>query len=181
MAHDDPTQRFYKLIWPHRAAVLRLAQFLMSNQAEGEDLAQETLLKAFKAMDTLHNTQGVRAWLMTILRRTRIDRARLASSAEVSFEQLDMDLAGPEISAGEPLDAAAVAADPDAVLNAFSDAAVIKALRTLPQEIRWTLLLVDVEGLDQNEAATILDVPTGTIKSRLHRGRNMLRAVLQPP
>jgi RNA polymerase sigma-70 factor (ECF subfamily) len=70
--------------------------------------------------------------------------------------------------------------EPEAILQAFSDQQVIDALRTLPEEIRWALLLVDVEGLEHAEAATILNVPVGTIKSRAHRGRAMLREVLTP-
>ena len=57
---------------------------------------------------------------------------------------------------------------------------MIDALKSLPEEIRWTLLLVDVEGWDQQDAAGLLDVPVGTIKSRAHRGRLMMRDVLRP-
>jgi len=57
---------------------------------------------------------------------------------------------------------------------------MIDALQRLPEEIRWTLLLVDVEGVDQADAAELLDVPVGTIKSRAHRGRAMLRDRLAP-
>jgi RNA polymerase sigma-70 factor (ECF subfamily) len=79
--------------------------------------------------------------------------------------------------AGDP---EAAWSNPESVLNAFSDQQVIDALRALPEEIRLTLLLVDVEGLDQRDAAGILDVPVGTIKSRAHRGRAMLRESLLP-
>jgi RNA polymerase sigma-70 factor (ECF subfamily) len=65
-------------------------------------------------------------------------------------------------------------------LNEFSDAEVIKALQHLPEEIRWTLLLVTVEEMDQADAAGVLGVPVGTVKSRLHRGRMMLRQALLP-
>ena len=66
------------------------------------------------------------------------------------------------------------------LLEQFSDAEMIDALSRLPEEIRWTLLLVDVEGMDHKEAAGVLDVPVGTIKSRAHRGRMMLRDKLLP-
>ncbi len=65
-------------------------------------------------------------------------------------------------------------------MAAFTDAQVIEALWALPEEIRWTLLLVDVEQLDVREAAEVLEVPVGTIKSRSHRGRRMLRERLLP-
>jgi RNA polymerase sigma-70 factor (ECF subfamily) len=60
----------------------------------------------------------------------------------------------------------------------MSDQTIIEALRQLPQEIRWTILLSYVEELDEADAASILEVPVGTIKSRLHRGRQMLRRLL---
>ena len=77
-------------------------------------------------------------------------------------------------------DQAALWERPDVALAAFSDQQVIDALQRLPEEIRLTLLLVDVEGLDHADAASILDVPEGTIKSRAHRGRGMLREALLP-
>jgi RNA polymerase sigma-70 factor, ECF subfamily len=66
------------------------------------------------------------------------------------------------------------------LLEAFSDAQVIEALLELPEEMRWTLLLVDVEGLSLSEAAQVMAVPEGTVKSRCHRGRSLLRATLLP-
>jgi RNA polymerase sigma-70 factor (ECF subfamily) len=67
---------------------------------------------------------------------------------------------------------------PESLLELFSDPQMIDALRELPEEIRWTLLLVDVQELDHAQAAEILDVPVGTIKSRAHRGRAMLKSKL---
>lgn len=69
-------------------------------------------------------------------------------------------------------------ADAAALLEQFADVEVIKALQALPEEMRWTLLLVDVEGLDFATAAEILNVPVGTVKSRAHRGRAMLKEKL---
>ena len=65
--------------------------------------------------------------------------------------------------------------EPEMILEGFEDAEVIAALKELPDEIRWTLLLVDVEDMDHREAARVLEVPEGTIKSRAFRGRGMLR------
>jgi len=69
--------------------------------------------------------------------------------------------------------------DADAMLQQFSDQSVIDALRELPDDMRWTLLLVDVEGLDIAEAATVLEVAPGTVKSRCHRARALLKTRLQ--
>ena len=164
-------------VWPHAAVVLRTAQFLCHDEAEADDLAQEVMLKAFRHLDQLREGSDTKAWLMTIVRNTRVDRVRSGANhqRDVSLEQL----------AGDPSATAEGTSDstwkqPEAVLQEFSDRQIIAALTELPEEIRWTLLLVDVEGLDQAEAAKILDVPVGTVKSRAHRGRGMLREALTP-
>lgn len=172
------TRRFYQFVWPHRADVLRVAQFLCRNRATGEDLAQETLLKAFRAIDRLEAGSNVRAWLHSILRNTWLDRLR-ATSAHRESSLSDLN---DEPAAVVPEDAPCMEAsdDPQAALEGFSDQEVIDALQALPAEIRWTLLLLDVEGLSIQEAAGVLEIPTGTIKSRAHRGRAMLREKLLP-
>jgi RNA polymerase sigma-70 factor (ECF subfamily) len=170
-------ERFYAEIWPHAATVLRTAQFLCHDAAEADDLAQEVMLKAFKNLSQFRPGTDVKAWLMTILRNTRTDRLRAQAShrRDVSLDQLATELqASPELPPDEPWN------EPEAVLQEFSDQQVIHALKELPEEIRWTLLLVDVGGMDQAQAAEILDVPVGTVKSRAHRGRGMLREALTP-
>ena len=175
---QDATKRFYAEVWPHAATVLRTARYLTHDQAEADDLSQEVMLKAFRSLEQLQAGTDAKAWLMTILRHTRIDRIRAAAShgRDVSLEDL-----GSEPAATAAGDAGGdVWSEPEAVLQEFSDQQVIEALKKLPEEIRWTLLLVDVEGMDQADAATILGVPVGTIKSRAHRGRAMLREALTP-
>ena len=173
----DANARFYAEVWPHAAVVLRTAQFLSHNETEADDLAQEVMLKAFRHLDQLREGSDSKAWLMTILRNTRIDRIRSKAGhgRDVSLEHLPIEPPAPaETSPGNTWE------EPEAVLQEFSDRQIITALKELPEEIRWTLLLVDVEGMDQVEAATILDVPVGTVKSRAHRGRRMLREALTP-
>jgi RNA polymerase sigma-70 factor, ECF subfamily len=177
---EEATRRFYDLVWPMLATVLRTARILTGNDADAEDLAQETLLKAFKAIGQFREGTDVRAWLLAILRNARVDRLRsaAASAATVSLDALDLD--PPDRPGQETEDWQAITEDPERVLNDFSDAEVIDALQHLPEEIRWTMLLVMVEGMDQAEAAGVLGVPVGTVKSRLHRGRTMLRQALLP-
>lgn len=178
MENEQAKRRFYELVWPQMPAVLRAAHVLCGgNTADAEDLAQETMLKSFRALDSFRPGTDMKAWLLTILRNARIDRLRSAPSA-VSLEDLTAEPAGrPECP---QIERSAVQQDPDTVLNGFSDRQMIEALGNLPEEIRWTLLLVDVEGMGQQEAAEVLQVPSGTIKSRSHRGRAMLREVLLP-
>ncbi len=159
--------------------MLRAAQIQTGNTTEAEDLAQETLLKAFKAIGNFKAGTNAKAWLLKILRNTRIDRLRTSagSARHVSLEKLSIDPATPDV---------VQEADPSAwnkpaeMLAEFADAEVIKALSEISEDLRWTLLLVDVEGVDHQQAAEILEVPVGTVKSRVHRGHAALRLALLP-
>ena len=173
MTDSDRTAGFYQLVWPHAALVLRVARILTHSDADAEDLSQETMLKAFRGLDSLHDAGGVKHWLLTILRNCRIDRAR-AREPELSYEAAELEPEAP------PESDHVHSTDPGELLESFSDQEMIHALRRLPEEIRWTLLLVDVEGLNDAHAARLLAVPVGTIKSRLHRGRRMLYQSLRP-
>ena len=177
MEQSQQTRKFYQHVWPFRADVFRVAKFLSRNPITAEDLSQETLLKAFRNIDRLKPGPGVKAWLLQILRNTWVDqtRARASHPQEVSLRELhDGPLDDGQSAETFTLD------DPRAMLEAFSDQQMIDALQDLPEEIRWTMLLLYVEGLTLEEAAESLEVPTGTVKSRAHRGRQMLRAKLIP-
>ncbi len=167
-------RQFYDLVWPQADMVLRYARVLSGSASDAEDLAQESLLKAYRAIDQFKPGTEIRAWLITILRHTHIDwvRKRATQHGTVSLDSLAYDPQGAE--------SAAVVMPQDweqeqTLLQQFGDAAIIDAMQRLPTEIRWTLLLVDVEGLDLKEAAEVTDVPLGTVKSRCHRGREMLK------
>lgn len=180
MTNDQATERFYQFVWPLAATLLRTAQVLTGSLTEADDLAQETMLKAFRAIESFRAGTDAKAWLMTILRNTRIDRIRAcaASANNVSLDALPFE---PAVESAAPKPGTEQAWErPKELLNAFGDRDIIDALQRLPEDIRWTLLLLDVEGLDQQEAAKVLDVPVGTVKSRAHRGRAMLREALLP-
>lgn len=171
----NDVQRFERLVVPWLPLLLRTARYITHNEQDGSDAVQETLLKAMQGLDNLRADADVRSWLLTILRRTCIDRFRsVKRRPEISLEAANMD---------DPADDATRSAgvydaqweNPEELMAQFEDEAVGEAMQALPQDIRWTLLLVDVERLDQAEAADILEVPLGTIKSRAHRGRQMLR------
>lgn len=183
---DRENQRFYTLIWPHAAAVLRTARFLSRESSEADDLAQETMLKAFRAMDRLTDESNIKAWLITILRNTRIDRLRSPAARRIgSLDDLTQD---PPASAAAsqadpldwrgPLDPAGL--KPRELMEQLSDPQIIEAMKDLPEDIRWTLMLVDVEGIDHADVAGILEIPVGTVKSRVHRGHRMLHEALLP-
>lgn len=174
-ADDNAMERFERLAWPMLPVVLRAAKFLTRRDDQAEDLAQETMIKAMRAMDRFVDGSDMKAWLMTILRRTHIDRLRAEKRRE-PMQSLATDV---EDRNDSPAATAGVHdsewTEPEQLMNRLDDQTLVDAMKRLPDEIRWTLLLVDVEQMDQQEAAEILDVPVGTIKSRSHRGRAMLR------
>ena len=172
---DAQADRFRRLAWPMMPVVLRTAQCLTRREADAEDLTQETMVKAMRAIDTYQDDTDMRAWLLTILRRTHIDRMRVEQSRPQALP-LDEAVLGEALDDGQPAGKHDAAWDqPEDLLNRLEDEAVIEAMRSLPEDIRWTLLLVDVEQMEQADAAQVLDVAVGTIKSRTHRGRAVLR------
>lgn len=176
----DPNQQFYAEVWPYAATVLRMARCLTDDVNEADDLVQETMLKAFRSLDRFRPGTNMKAWLMTILRNSRIDRLRAGAAwrSNISMGDLGGDLESPAADNDANFDD--VWRNPQLILQEFSDQQMIEALQELPEEIRWTLLLVDVESMDHIDAAKVLRVPVGTIKSRAHRGRAMLRKTLAP-
>jgi RNA polymerase sigma-70 factor (ECF subfamily) len=174
MVKDAHVERFYRVLWPQRAAVLRTAKYLCRDQNESEDLAQEVFIKAFGSIEQLVDEAGAVRWLMAILRNLRIDRLRARRRhPPLSVEALEFEPAAEEEAVEAPANLSA-----EELLESISDQEIIDALHALPEEIRWTLLLVDVHGMDQAEAAAIEGVPVGTIKSRAHRGRLMMKGLL---
>jgi RNA polymerase sigma-70 factor (ECF subfamily) len=171
LTQEQAAERFYRYLWPHRAAVLRTARYLAASAADADDLAQETFMRAFRHIDRFDTAGNAKGWLTTILRHVQIDRSRVRASALVA-EARPLD---PEGVAAAPAAPERDPRDVAAMLEAFSDQDLIEALRALPEEMRWTLLLADVEQMDYEEIAAVVDVPVGTVKSRVFRARRLLR------
>jgi len=153
----------------HLDAVYRAAVALCGRQEDARDLVQATYLKALERFDSFRPGTNCRAWLMRILRNTWIDEIRhrkVAGPAVPLAEELVPD---------PPHAQEAVWSDADDILNNFGDQDVIRALRELPEQLRVTLFLVDVEQFSQEEVAEITDVAVGTVKSRTSRARAMLK------
>lgn len=157
---------FAKQVLPEVEVLLRVARSLTRHPADAEDLVQDTLLRAYRAIDRFDGRHP-RAWLLTILRNTHANRGR-GRRAEVLS---DVDVAQAAAPAAE---------EPEAVvLRGTFDAAVERAFHGLPAKFRLVVELVDLGGLSYQEAAVTLDVPVGTVMSRLHRGRGRIRAALE--
>jgi RNA polymerase sigma-70 factor (ECF subfamily) len=165
---DAERQRaFAKYVLPEVEVLLRVAMSLTSQPADAEDLVQDTLLRAYRAVDRFDG-RHTRAWLLTIMRNTEVNRHRrrrpqLLDDPEADLDRLAMSPAGPEATPEE------------LVVGESFDEVVDAAFAALPLKHRQVVRLVDVDGLSYGEAARLLDVPEGTVMSRLHRARKRLR------
>jgi RNA polymerase sigma-70 factor (ECF subfamily) len=132
------------------------------NAHDAEDLVQETFLRAYRAFDGFTPGSNIRAWLYTILHRVRTDAFRRSRRSPRTVELPDE---GPPVPPPQ-----------DALAQGGEDLA--RALDSLPDVFRSAVVLRDVEDFSYQEIARILDVPIGTVMSRIHRGRALLRAAL---
>jgi RNA polymerase sigma-70 factor (ECF subfamily) len=154
------------------SAALRMTR----NPADAEDVVQETFLKAYRAYGSFTAGTNLKAWLYRILTNTYINRYRKAQRrpSEVELGELqDLYLfkrLGEQSGASESAESE--------VLEQFVDSDVIQALESLPDNFRMPVLLADVEGFSYKEIAEMLDIPIGTVMSRLHRGRKALQKKL---
>lgn len=153
---------FNLLVEDHGPALYRMAYRMIGDQHEAEDMVQETFRSVWKSRNRFDPSRGVRAWLVSILRRRVIDRWRRRPPPK----PLSGDTS-PEIS---------VAGD-DPFFDEFTDE-VQAALDRLQEDLRETLLLVVVGGLTHQEAADLLGIPLGTVLSRVSRARTRLRGYL---
>lgn len=165
----DREALFRRYVMPELQILYAMAMRMTRNPHEAEDLVQDTLLRAIRA---IHRFDGryPRAWLLTILRNTHINRIRKKSPV-LAF---DPDVTFGQLSANEGRDTVA-----DEALNRIADPVVVDALANLSDVHRSVVSLVDIEGLSYKEAAEMLDVPIGTVMSRLHRARKRLRQSLE--
>ena len=163
---------FENLALPHMDAVYRAAVALCGQRDRAEDLVQVTFVKALTSFASYEEGTNCKAWLLQILRRTWLDELRHLRVVGASL-QIDKVEVPAKDCAQEP-----TGLDLEAVLERFSDEQVIAALMELPDDQRLALFLTDVAGLTGDEAAEIMDVPVGTIKSRTCRARAALRESL---
>lgn len=175
-APTDARNQFKQIAWPFMEDLLRVARLLTHNGVEAEDLVQDSLLKAWRAFSSFRKGTDIRSWLLTILRRTHIDHLRY-NGRHLHCLSLDNSATSSQDPASMPVPSELDMrwADEPTLMEQFGDQEMIDALRSLPQDIRWTVLLVHVEQLDHDQAAAIMEVPVGTVKSRAFRGRQMLK------
>ena len=159
----------------HMPSLYSAALRMTRNPADAEDLVQETYLKAYRAFGTFTQGTNLRAWLYRILTNTFINRYRAQKRRPEETELEDVEDFYLYRRLGGLEEARAARSAEDELLDMFSEDEVKDALESLPEQFRITVLLADVEGFSYKEIAEILDVPMGTVMSRLHRGRKALQ------
>jgi len=155
---------FERYVLPEIEVLLRVAHSLTRNHAEAEDLVQDTLLRAYRGIGGFDGRHP-RAWLLTILRNTHINRNRRRRPELLR----DPDAATDRMASAASDDRA------DAAIDDEFDVEIVRALESLDEPFRRVVELVDIDGLSYAEAAEVLDVPVGTVMSRLHRARSRIR------
>jgi RNA polymerase sigma-70 factor (ECF subfamily) len=148
------------------------------NPSDAEDLVQETYLKAYRAFGSFQEGTNLKAWLYKILTNTFINtyRAKKRRPDQTELDEVE-DLYLFRRLGGLEAVAAGRSAEEE-VLDSITDAEVKAAVEALPEGFRLAVLLADVEGFSYKEIAEILDIPIGTVMSRLHRGRKSLQKTL---
>lgn len=166
---DAKRERFERLSEAVFPSLFGTALRLTRDREEASDLTQEAIIRAYEAFDRFDG-RNFKAWILRILTNLYINRYR-QRKREAGKESLDAE------HAAEPV--ASEAAEPDRVLlDEMVGAEVEQALAMVPPDFRLTVILSDIEGLTYEEIATATQVPIGTVRSRLARGRAMLRRAL---
>ncbi len=161
---------------PHLDAVYTMAVRLAHNPDDANDLLQETVLRAWRFFDQFQPGTNCRAWLLTILFNNFRNGYRRSSREQPAASTADFDHRVETASLEED----SQQGNPEAVVSGQTmDREVEAAFNSLPDEFRSALLLIDVQELSYQEASQVLEVPVGTIKSRVSRGRTMMRQALQ--
>lgn len=162
----------------HIDALYRTALRMTRNEADAEDLVQETYLRAFRSLRQFTEGTNLRAWLFRIMTNAYINeyRRRQRRPSKASLDDLEeFYLYDHLIESGvQP----SVERPEDIVLSQLSVDSVINAIEDLPEEFRQVVLLADVEGFSYREIASIVDIPMGTVMSRLYRARRRLQRTL---
>lgn len=163
MQDTSKTGRFRQAILPHLDAAYNLARWLVRNEHDAQDVAQEACLRALTFFDSFHGEDG-RGWLLAIVRNTCytwLSKNRVPDLALV-----------PDVATEE--------ANPEELQLQKADAETLrKALERLPAEFREVLVLRELEGLSYKQLARIMEIPMGTVMSRLARARQRLLDILK--
>ena len=178
---NNRRKEFEDIAMEHVDSLYSMAIRLVFNKEEAEDLVQETYLKAYRFFDTFQKGTNIKAWLFKILRNTFINKYRKAVNlpSEIFYE--DVESVNSNLSYKQESDSGELTDTLESKYNELGNLMeddVKHAIDSLPIEYKEAILLSDVEELSYNDIAEITNVPIGTVKSRLNRGRKLLQKSL---
>jgi RNA polymerase sigma-70 factor (ECF subfamily) len=170
--------QFADLTMEYMGSLYSAALRMTRNPSDAEDLVQETYLKAYRAFGSFKEGTNLKAWLYRILTNTFINsyRARKRRPEQTDIDDVEDLYLYRRLGGLEAVNASR--SPEEEVLEHFTEAEVKAAVEALPEQFRMAVLLADVEGFSYKEIAEILDIPIGTVMSRLHRGRKALQKTL---
>jgi RNA polymerase sigma-70 factor (ECF subfamily) len=168
-------QIFENEFLPHIHSIYNFAYRITFNEDDAKDLVQETYLKAFRFIDSFQKGTNAKAWLFRILKNSFINEFRKKSKepAKVDYQEVETYYNSEEIDQPITSDLRV-----EAIKEKIGDEVSV-ALNSLDIDFRTVIILCDLEGFTYEEMAKILDIPIGTVRSRLHRARNLLRDKLK--
>lgn len=159
---------------PHMDALYNFGLRMTGDPDEADDLLQETYLKAYRFFDKFEQGTNCKAWLFRIMKNSFINIYRRTSKEpdKVDYNDVEEFYHSIRAESTDPNDLE------ERIFSNILDDDVSTALETLPEEFRTVVILCDIEGFTYEEIADFVECPIGTVRSRLHRGRKMLRAKL---
>lgn len=167
---------FDKEFMPHIDSMYNFAFRLTNDEDDANDLVQDTYLKAFRFINSFERGTNAKAWLFRILKNSFINDYRKKSKEPSKVDYQDVETTYNSTEDAE-MDATTDLRT-ETVQDMIGDE-VANALNSLPVDFRTVIILCDIEGFTYEEMAKILDIPIGTVRSRLHRARNLLKEKLQ--
>jgi len=170
---DRTREEFDDVVREHAAAIVNLARAMTGSDTDADDLAQETFVRAWRGFAKFRGESTVRTWLhgiaLNVIRTYRAKRSHARRLFSVlSRRETDEEDPLERMAAGEDLEGQLAARD-----------AIDRALATLPADLRETLVLRDIQGLEYREISAVLGVPIGTVESRIFRARQRLKPLLE--
>lgn len=170
----DKQKEFNAEMIPHLDALYNFAIRLSADPNDAEDLVQDTIVKAYRFFSSYERGTNAKAWLFRILKNSYINNYRKVSKQpyQVDYDEISSYYETVRSDRSDTTDMEQI------IYREMLDDEVTRALNRLPEDFRTVVLLCDIEGFTYEEIANMLDVPIGTIRSRLHRGRNLLRSSL---
>ena len=170
------TTRFERDVSPLRAPLYRRARRLTRNRADAEDLLQDTMLSAYVGFHSFREGTNLGAWLNRILTNTYIDAYRQKQRRPVEYTRAE--ITDELLNANVAHSSTGLRSAEDEALDTVPDTEIQTAMQALPEQFRLVVYYADVQDLKYRQIAEIMQIPHGTVMSRLHRGRRQLRRLL---